>query len=193
MERRPPDFASLLDHLAGHAVPAVGDFLAAEGATDERLAAARRLIAAMRRSATAPRLTRAQLRRASRIYRSERGGAKEKVSFLRLVFDSLASPAPALRAPSGAPAGTSPATRFLRFAEAGVTVELQLTRSARGIDLFGQILPAGFSGEARLEGDGWKRSAQVNDDGTFRFARLPRGKGPFDLSLGTVAVRGIEP
>jgi len=152
MASRDPHLAAILDGLLGRGPVVPG---AHEGAE--------RLLAAGRRALASAPPGRRAMARAMRIFRE---ATKPRASLLRLVLDSLLAPAPALRA--------SAATgRFLRF-EGAVTVELQLAPAARGIDLRGQLTPAGYAAEVVVAGKR-RRRARVAPDGSFVMRGVPRG------------------
>ena len=169
MGPRIPTFADILDHLAGREDPAVTRFLEIE---PEAAEAATRLLRATRQAGRAPRLFRAEMRPAT-------------PTVLQLLFDSLATPAPALR---DRPRPTLP--RFLKYGTGEVSVEMQLERVGRGVELRGQVTPAGYAHAAELELRGRVRSAPIDARGVFRFAALPRGRA--GLSIGALRIEELE-
>jgi len=170
MTTRHVSFPVLLDHLAGREDPAVASHVASCTACAALATAGRRLLAAGRSALAAPRPTRRALRRAQQIFKEAQ--AKPRGTWLTLVLDSLARPAPALRQKGKGP------VRFLRF-EGDVTVELSVTPGARGLDVRGQILPADFAAEVVLDG---KRRASVDAEGTFVLRGVPRRR--VELRIG---------
>jgi hypothetical protein len=175
-----PSFADTLDHLAGREDPAVAAHLAADPDAGE---AAARFLRASRAAGRAPRLTRSLARRARRIFRAELEPARP--TLLQLLYDSLRTPAPALRE---SPRAAAP--RFLRFGDDKVAVEIQIARVGRSWEMRGQVTPAGFSTAIVLEAAGRSRAAAVDPGGMFRFASLPRGT--VSLVLGDARIEDIE-
>jgi len=163
-------FAALLDHLAGRESAQVAAHVAACESCTHEAAAARRLLEAGRRAATAPTMTKKQRRTARSIFKQ--AFAPPRVSLLKMVLDSLTQPAPAVR--SGAPEA-----RFVRF-EGAVTVEMQISKAPRGVEVRGQVTPADYATRVEAEGTGRRRTSAIGPDGTFLF-RLPRGETDFRI------------
>lgn len=175
-----PTFADILDHLAGREDPAVARLLADDsGAAD----APGRLLRATRAAGRAPRLSRSLARRALRIYRDQMRPARP--TLLELLFDSLRTPAPALRK-----SARYEAPRFMKFGTADVGVELQFARIGRGIELRGQITPADYAPEVELELRGRVRRTGVDANGAFRFASLASGSAR--LTIGPARIEDLE-
>ncbi len=167
MASRSPHLAAILDGLLGRG-PRV------PGAHEE----AERLLAAGRRALASAPPGRRAMARARRIFVD---AARPRASLLRLVLDSMLAPAAALRA------STAPG-RFLRF-EGAVTVELHLTPAARGIDLRGQLTPAGYAAEVVVAGRR-RRRARVAPDGGFVMRAVPRGT--VTLEIGPSRFEGLS-
>ena len=174
-------FLALMDHCSGRTDPAVDAHTGSCARCTAVATEARRIVEAGRRAAAAPRLTRRGLQRALAVFREAQ--TKRRPSLLGLVFDSLASPAPALR--SHAPA----LNRFLRF-EGEVAVEIEVSAAARGVDLRGQLTPPDFCAEVVVAAGKVSRRARVAPDGTFVLRAVPRRK--IDLTLGTSRIAELD-
>ena len=173
-----PAFAALLDLAAGRGTEPVRGHVAACAHCRRLHENVERLVAAGRRARPVSLSTRAR-RRVQRIFRDH---FRPKVSLLDLVLDSLWRPAPALRT-AAAPA------RFLRF-EGDVQVELEITPSRRGVDLRGQLTPAGYAREVLLTVAGKRRRARVAADGTFLLRGVPRRE--VQLEIGAARIEGLH-
>jgi hypothetical protein len=174
------DFGALLDHLAGRTDGEVARHLGSCPSCAALAETAGRLLGAGRRALAAPRPSRRAMQRAMRIFREARAPARP--SLLELVLDSLLDAAPALRA------AAAPAPRFLRF-HGRVTVEIQATPAAKGVDLRGQLLPADFASEVLLTSGRLRRRAGVAEDGTFLFEGVPRRT--VDLAIGDARIANL--
>lgn len=133
---------------------------------------ARRLIHAGRSAVAAPQPGRSARRAALRIFRDAHRAPRSSV--LRIVLDSLSTPAPALRNEGRG------SVRFLRI-EGACTVDLQVRRGARGFEVRGQVEGASVH-EVQL---GQKR-ANVDEDGLFVMRAIPAGT--VTLRIGDAAV-----
>lgn len=175
-----PSFADILDHLAGRENPDVASLLAEDpGAAD----VAARLLRATRDAGRAPRLSRSMARRARRIFRQEMQPSRRTV--LELLFDSLVTPAPALRVSSRAAA-----PRFLRYGTEDISVELQIARIGRSWELRGQVTPADHATVVVLKQNGRAKGIRVDASGVFRFVSLSRGEAT--LFIGSAWIEDLE-
>ncbi|MFQ5843949.1 MAG: hypothetical protein ACE5JG_03075 [Planctomycetota bacterium] len=179
MTAQHPDLPALLDLAAGREGPARAH-LASCTRGGELGGGLRRLVAAGRRAAAAPRLSGRARRRALRVFREQ---VRPAPSLLRLVVDSWLRAAPALRAGARAPA------RYLRF-EGEVQVEIQVTAGARGRDLRGQLTPPDFAPEVVAVAGRTRRRAPVAGDGTFLLRGVPRRT--VELQIGRASIRDLE-
>jgi hypothetical protein len=176
MREKHPDFAALLDHLAGREDPDVATHLGACAACAKAAKAAGQLLAAGRRAAAEPPPSRRALRLAMKAFR-----APKTSSLLELLFDSFLKPAAAQAIRAGALS-----SRFLRFG-GEVTVELEVREGARGADVRGQLTPKDYAGEVRLESGKVRRRARVAADGTFVLRSVPRK--PVEITVGASRIR----
>ena len=179
MSVRHASLAALMDQRSGRESRATAAHLSACASCRARADEARRLIEAGHRALAVPALSSRSKKRAVALFRREQ---RQQPGLLRLVLDSFLKPAPALRT-----AGT--AARYLRF-EGEVTVELQIAPRKRGVELRGQITPAGFASEVIALSARARLRAPVEKDGTFVFRSLPRRK--LDLQIGTEFLRDLE-
>ena len=171
------DFATLLDHFAGR--PEAGlDDQPGSALADQ----AKRLVETGRRALAAPRPGKRLLKRARRIFLEHR--APPKTSLLRMVLDSLLTPAPAVRAEAQAAE-----QRFLRF-EGDVVVDLQVSpKSGSRVELRGQVTPADAATQVFLHAGKRTIRTQVHGDGTFLMRSVPRGE--VDLVVGGARIAGL--
>ncbi len=158
-----PEFAALLDHLAGRADEQVVAHLAQCPACAAAAQKAARLLDAGRRAAKEGKPSRRAIRLAMLAFRGE------KAPFLlQLVFDSFRTPATAEGIRSGALT-----SRFLRFS-GDVNVEIEVREGAGGADVRGQLLPADYAREVTLLAGKTRRRSKVDADGTFVLRKVPR-------------------
>ena len=157
---------ALLDRLAaGETLPDTAD-----------ARKARRLFLAGRRAIAAPQPSKKLMRRAMRVYRDARKQARP--STLRLVLDSLAAPAPALRA------GTMKQDRFLRF-EGDITVEIAVAARGSTLQIRGQVSPRNAAGFVTIGA----KTVRVRADGTFVIRGVRRG--PTEIIVGAARITGL--
>ncbi|MDH3591562.1 MAG: hypothetical protein OER88_06770 [Planctomycetota bacterium] len=147
------------------------------------LAAARRLLAAGRVAVRASAPPKRVLKRAYRIFRDNRGAPRRRGS-LQLVLDTLLGPIPSVRSRAVAPA------RFLRFS-GDWTLELRISRGARGLTIHGQVLPAGRVDSVAARSGKTTRRASIGDDGTFVLKNL--AARPWTLDFGPAGQVEIKP
>ena len=161
--REHPDYAALLDHLAGRTDEQVVTHLAQCSACAAMAQKAARLLEAGRKATAEPKPSRRALRLAMQAFRGEKGP-----SLLQLVFDSFLKPATAQAIRSGALTA-----RFLRFS-GEVGMEIEIREGARGAEVRGQLTPADFATEVVLVAGKVRRVAKVAADGTFLLRNVPR-------------------
>jgi len=161
--REHPEFAQLLDHVAGREDQEVAVHILGCGACASAAAGARRLLEAGRRAMAEPKPSRRAMKLAMQAFRGE--GAP---SFLQLIFDSFLRPATAEAIRAGALA-----SRFLRFS-GEVTVELEIKEGGRGAEVRGQLTPPDYAPEVILVCGKTRRRAKVSADGTFVLKNVPR-------------------
>jgi hypothetical protein len=161
--REHPEYALLLDHVAGREDPEVAVHILGCPSCSAAAAKARHLLEAGRRAMAEPKPSRRALKLAMQAYRGE-----PAPSFLQLVFDSFLKPATAEAIRAGALTA-----RFLRFS-GDVTMELEVKEGARGAEVRGQISPANFATEIVAVSGKTRRRAKVGADGTFVLKNLPR-------------------
>jgi hypothetical protein len=178
---RHADFTLILDSLAGRGQRWVVGHLETCSSCAARAERAARLLAAGRRAVSAPKLSKRAMKRALRVFRQHL--ASQQPGALRLVLDSLLRPAPALRATTASPA------RFLRY-EGAATVELQVTPAARGVEVRGQVTPAGHADEVILRVGRTRRRGSVAKDGTFVLRNVPRGE--VEIRVGPTRITGLS-
>ncbi len=174
--REHPEFAALLDHLAGRLDEQVVAHLAQCSACAARAQKAARLLEAGRKAVMEPKPSRRALRLAMQAFRGEKAA-----SFLQLVFDSFLKPATAQAIRSGALTA-----RFLRFS-GDVNVEIEVREGAGGAEVRGQIAPADYANEVTLLAGKVRRRAKVLADGTFVLRRVPRKA--VEIRVGTARIR----
>jgi hypothetical protein len=163
-QREHPDFAALLDHVAGREDQEVAVHILGCPKCSEAAAKARRLLEAGRRAAAEPKPSRRAMRLAIQAFRGEAAP-----SFLQLVFDSFLRPATAEAIRAGALS-----SRFLRFS-GDVTMEVEVKEGARGTaEIRGQLTPPDFAKEVTAISGKTRRRAKVLADGTFLLRNVPR-------------------
>lgn len=161
--REHPEFAAILDHLAGRVDEQVVIHLAQCSACAAAAQKAARLLEAGRKATAEPKPSRRALRLAMQAFRGEKGP-----SFLQLVFDSFLKPATAQAIRSGALTA-----RFLRFS-GEVSMEIEVKEGARGAEVRGQLSPPDYATEVVLVAGKVRRRAKVAADGTFALRDVPR-------------------
>ena len=161
--REHPEFAALLDHLAGRVDEQVVAHLAQCSACAAAAQKAARLLEAGRKAVAEPEPSRRALRLAMQAFRGEKGP-----SLLKLVFDSFLKPATAQAIRSGALTA-----RFLRFS-GDVGMEIEIREGARGTEVRGQLTPKDYAPEVTLVAGKARRRAKVAADGTFVLRNVPR-------------------
>ncbi|HEX5137880.1 MAG TPA: hypothetical protein VFY93_12965 [Planctomycetota bacterium] len=161
--REHPEYALLLDHVAGREDPEVAVHILGCAECSAAAAQARRLVEAGRRAMAEGKPSRRAMKLAMQAFRGE-----PAPSFLQLVFDSFLKPATAEAIRAGALS-----SRFLRFS-GDVTVELEIREGGRGAEVRGQISPGNFAPEVVAISGKTRRRAKVGEDGTFVLRNLPR-------------------
>lgn len=171
-----PEFAAILDHVAGREDKGVAVHILGCAACAGEAAKARRLLESGRRAMAEPEPSKRAHRLAMEAFR----GGEAAPSLLQLVFDSFLKPATA----EGIRAGAL-ASRFLRFS-GDVTVEIEVREGARGADLHGQLAPAAYATAVSLVAGKTRRSAKVLADGTFVLRNVPRKT--VELRIGSARI-----
>jgi hypothetical protein len=138
-----------------------------------------RVVAAGRRAFAAPACPSAWLRRAAALSEVSASPGPVRAALWRLVFDSWAQAAPALRGPGR--------SRFLRFASTGGSLDVEMVTSAAGeVRLRGTL--DGLGNRLALEvaprpGSSHRtQRVPVRAGGAFA-AAIPSGASPFTLSV----------
>jgi len=173
--REHPEFALLLDHVAGREDPEVAVHILGCAECSAAAARARRLLEAGRRAMAEPKPSRRAMKLAMKAFRGEAAP-----SFLQVVFDSFLKPATAEAIRAGALT-----SRFLRFS-GDVTLELEIKEGGRGAEVRGQITPADFAPEVVAILGKTRRRAKVGEDGTFVLKNMPRKT--VELRIGNTRV-----
>ena len=161
--REHPEYALLLDHVAGREDKAVAVHILGCAECQAAARKARRLLDAGRRAAAEPKPSKRAMKLAMQAFRGETGP-----SFLQLVFDSFLKPATADAIRAGALT-----SRFLRFS-GDVNMEIEVKEGARGADIRGQLTPANYAKELVLVAGKTRRRAKVGPDGTFVLKDVPK-------------------
>jgi len=176
--REHPEYADLLDHVAGREDKQVAIHILGCAACATAAAKARRLLETGRRAAAEPKPSRRALRLAMEAFR----GGKTAPSFLQLVFDSFLKPATAEAIRAGALT-----SRFLRFS-GDVNVEIEVRGGARGAEVRGQITPPDYAAEVSAVAGKTRRRAEVAEDGTFVLRNVPRKTVEFRVGSARAVV-----
>jgi len=174
---RASTFAEILEHLVGRERRQVAAYLLQH---PEAAAPARALLAVGRDALDAPRPGARARRRVIALFKRP---ADRAPGLLRIVLDSVLRAAPAMRGQSTA------SGRFLRLV-GEVTLELQVTPRANGVELRGQVDPAQSGRDVVWEVGARSRRVRIADDGTFLFRSLPRG--PCTLRIGRICSEEID-
>jgi hypothetical protein len=161
--REHPEYALLLDHVAGREDPDVAVHILGCATCSAAAAKARALLEAGRRAMAEPKPSRRAMKLAMQAFRGEAAP-----SFLQLVFDSFMKPATAEAIRAGALE-----SRFLRFS-GDVTLELEVKEGGRGAEIRGQLTPANYAPEVVAISGKTRRRAKVGADGTFALRNVPR-------------------